>query len=242
MKLFQYWDSPIPPAEVAGWIEGFRTNNPEFEHVLFDEVSAADFILRHYGQRELAVFKACAVPAMQADYIRLCAIDTFGGLYIDADNQSLKPLASLIERAPRSMLLTWMGLINNAFLLFRKPHDPFIRACLALATENVEHRRFKVENTSTGPGVVNAVRAVIDPAAIPEMAAAYNNWMCSEWGFHELIAYARAMIEPDDELVAAFKAATLMHTLDTSPWIGADQPAYKASDRHWVHWKGDIYR
>jgi hypothetical protein len=242
MKLFQFWDQVEPPAEVARWIDGFRTNNPEFEHVLLNEATATGFIEQHYGAREVAAFRACAMPAMQADYVRLCAIDTFGGVYVDADNQSLEPLSGLIERAPHALMLTWTGLINNAFLMFRRPNHPFIQACLALTTENIERRRFKVENTATGPGVVNAVRAVIAPEAIPEMAAAYDNPVCSGWGFLELVEHARALIAPTPELVDAYRAATIMHTLSARPWLGSEQPAYKATPRHWINWEGPIYR
>ena len=242
MKLFQYWDAPTPPDEVAGWIDGFRTQNPEFEHVLLDEAAAIEFIARHYGPRETAAFKACAVPAMQADFIRLCCIDSFGGLYVDADNQSLQPVSGLIDQAPQAMILTWYGLINNAFLMFRRPHDPFIRACLALTVENVEQRRFKTEFTSTGPGVDNAVRAVIDPSSLDEMLALFDGEAMRDWGFRELLDYAHALIRPSAELTEAFGAITFLNTLAAAPWVGAEQPAYKQGDRHWVTWKGDIYR
>ena len=242
MKLFQYWDRPEPPAEVAQWIEGFRTRNPEFEHELFDEASAAAFISQHYGPRELAAFEACARPAMQADYIRLCLLDVHGGVYVDADNQSLEPLSDLISTAPDALMFTWLGMINNGFMMFRKPHDPFVRACLALATENVEARRFRIEFTATGPGVLNAIRALIDPASLDQILAAFDNPLASQWGFPELLEIARASITVTPELTSAYNAITLMHVLTTGRWIGAEQPAYKQTDNHWITWKGDIYR
>lgn len=241
MKLFQYWDSATPPPEVAQWIEGFRVRNPEFDHVLFNAATAIDFIAEHFGPREVAAFQACAVPAMQADYIRLCAIDVHGGVYVDADNQSLGPLSELIERAPHALMFTWVGLVNNGFLMFRRPGDPFIKACLALTTANVEARRFDIEFTSTGPGVFNAVRALVDPAALPEILHAFDNPICASWGFPKLLAYARDLIEPTPELVRSFEAITLINALQAGPWIGADQPAYKAGERHWLNWKGAIY-
>ena len=241
-KLVQYWDGAEPPAEVRQWVDGFRLLNPEYDHTLYDEAGAERFIAQHLGPREVAAFRACAMPAMQADYFRLCAIITHGGLYIDADNQCLRPLASLLDPVPHSLMLTWTGLINNAFMMFRAPGNLFLRACLALATENVEQRRFTVENTSTGPGVVNAVRAVLDPAAIPEMSAAYDNVVCRSWGFTELVEHARNLVEPTPALHEAFSSLSLLHTLATNTWIGANPPAYKATDRHWVNWKGEIYR
>ena len=242
MKLFQYWDGAQPPADVAGWVDGFRTRNPEFEHVLLNEATSLDFITRHYGPREAAAFRACAVPAMQADLIRLCVLDVFGGVYVDADNQSLRPLSELIDRAPRSLAFLWTGLINNGFLMFRRPADPFVRACLALTLDNIEARRFEIEFTATGPGVVNAVRAVADPSCLDTVLAAFDNPVCCSWGLPALVEHARAMIPATPELIEAVASLTLMHALAASPWIGADQPSYKQGDRHWPNWKGAIYR
>ena len=242
MRLFQYWDLPRPPAEVAAWINDFKIRNPEFDHILFDRDAAIKYITAHYGSREVAAFRACAVPAMQADFIRLCAMDVHGGVYVDADNQSLKPLTELVAKAPRAMMFTWMGMINNGFLLFRRPGDCFVRACLKLTIENIEARRFRTEFTSTGPGVLNAIRVLVDPSSADEVLSAFNGSEMGDWGFGELINHARNSIIVSPELVESLRSITLINALAASPWIGADQPAYKQSDRHWMHWKGDIYK
>ena len=242
IKLFQYWNNPVPPPEVAGWIAGFRDRNPDFEHRLFDEESAAGFIRERFGTREEAAFRACAVPAMQADYIRLCALLVHGGVWVDADNQSLRPLAELIARAPRSMVFSYLGLINNGFLWFREPGDAFLRACLALTIENIEARRFTTEFTSTGPGVFNAIRVLLDPASMPEVLKAFGNEVMGSWGFDELLEIARASVAITPTLSEAFNAITVIPAMAGSAWIGADQPEYKKTGIHWLNWTGPIYR
>ncbi len=242
IKLFQYWDRAVPPPEVAGWIQGFRTRNPEFEHVLFDEDSASAFISRWFGAREARAFHACAVPAMQADVIRLCALLVHGGVYVDADNQSVGPLQELIGQAPHALMFTWTGLLNNGFLWFRRPCDPFLHACLSLALENIEQRRFPIEFTATGPGVLNAVRALIEPEALTEILAAFDNPICRRWLFPDLLEHARSTIKITPELTQSYRSTTLMNALAASPWIGAEQPAYKGADRHWLNWEQPIYR
>jgi hypothetical protein len=242
MKLFQFWDGREPPEEVKGWMDGFRDRNPDLDYVRFDADSAAEFIANHYGPREVAAFRACAVPAMQADYIRLCAINIFGGVYVDADNQCLQPLEGLLARAPNALLFTWLGLVNNGFMFFRHAGDAFIRACLALTLENIEARRFNIEFTATGPGVFNAIRALIDPTSLDEITASFDNSVCRPWGFDELLEHARRSVEVTTPLVEAYRAITLLHALAASPWIGADQPAYKKTNVHWINWDRPIYR
>jgi hypothetical protein len=95
--------------------------------------------------------------------------------------------------------------------------------------------------TSTGPGVVNAVRAVLDPAALPAMLADFDNPYTADWGFPELVEHARALVQPAADLADGFREITLMAALAAGPWIGVEQPAYKASERHWLNWKAPIY-
>jgi hypothetical protein len=49
VKLFQYWDSGDPPAEVAGWIDSVRRLNPDLDHRLYDEAAAAAYIAERLG-------------------------------------------------------------------------------------------------------------------------------------------------------------------------------------------------
>ena len=179
---------------------------------------------------------------MQADVIRLCAVLVYGGAYVDADNQSLKPLKELVDQAPHSLIFSWLGLLNNGFLWFKEPNNPFLKACLDLTFENVERRRFKTEFTATGPGVLNAVRILLDPAAEAEVFGAFDNPTCRQWGFPELLQHARSSVKITAELVDAFKALKVMNALAASPWIGAEQPTYKKTSQHWLNWTGPIYR
>jgi mannosyltransferase OCH1-like enzyme len=262
MKLFQYWDTPTPPSEIAQWIDECRERNPEFEHVLLNEATADDFIAKHYGPRELRAFRSCAVPAMQADLIRLCLIDTMGGIYLDADSRCLRPLSELIARAPYALMWTSMGGLNNSFLMFRQPHHVFIRLCLALAVDNIEGRRFKNVPVAAGPGLFTTLRELIDPACAeqrpsPQAMADWESAVSKFFGptlnlevtmeatkaeLVELRELARPLVAHTPDLVSAFRCVTLIDTLETLPWIGTQQPAYKQTDRHWLLWKGDIYR
>ena len=179
---------------------------------------------------------------MQADVIRLCAILVHGGVYVDADNQSLRPLKELIDQAPHSMVFSWTGLLNNGFLWFKEPESPFIQACLKLTLENIEARRFSTEFTATGPGVFNAVRALLDPEGIPEIQAAFDNPVCLSWGLQELLDLAKLSIVITPRLAEAYKALSVINALAASHWIGAEQPSYKLTEQHWLNWNGPIYR
>lgn len=242
MRLYQYWNDPSPPPDVLSDIEGIRSANPELDYQLLNEATAEAFIALHYGSIEVEAFKACGHPAMQADYLRLCLMDSVGGLYLDADLQSGAPLASMLGDVPHGLLSTWNGLVGNGVLMFRQPRHPYIRACLALATDNIANRRFSNVLVATGPGVFNVVQWLIEPRIRPVMEYLVINSDWRLWGWFELLDHARRLIEPTPELCAAFAGLTRMDTATMSAWLVPTQPAYKATDRHWMRWTQDIYR
>ncbi len=242
MKLFQYWDSPSPPDEIAVWIDGFKTNNPDFEHVLVNRDSALALITEHHGPLEVAAFKACAVPAMQADYVRLCLLETFGGVYVDADVQSIEPISGMFRTRSGSMLFIYETLVNNGVMYFPHAGDPFVSACLKLATDNINARRTNAVFTAAGPGVLNALRCILDPSIYDETAATFEqNYIVQSWGFAAIVERAREMIEVTPELLKAFLAIDILKSSDARPWIGVDQPSYKETAVHWTRWVGSIY-
>jgi hypothetical protein len=245
MKLIQFWDRPPIPAEVVAWMDGFRDRNPTFEYEFFDEVRAADFIARHQGARALAAFKAIAVPAMKSDFFRLCAIETWGGAYIDSDHLSLAPLESLLAGETQSIVPIFGEFLNCHFLYFPRPADPFIQACLALSVDNIESRKFTISFMACGPAIYSAVMNVADPTTAAHMLEVYEkNPLMSGWGYAELLERARRLIEPTSQLVAAWRNIKVVSIFELGKWIASESkpPSYKTSAKHWLNWKGSIYK
>jgi hypothetical protein len=234
MKLVQYWDTGSPPDEVAGWIEGFRRHNPQMTHRLHDRDSASWFIGKRIGEREKRAFDACAVPAMQADYFRLCALVAEAGVYSDADFECRRPLDQLLSQAPAALAFVWGTMMTQGFWFVRRRDDPFLRACLKLATENIEQRRFGNVYLSTGPALINAVRIAVDPAWSEMAKVRWPAWP-------RLVAAARESLADPEGVLASIQALTLMHYFAVSKWIGTPKPAYKDTGVHWFGWKGSIY-
>ncbi len=241
MRLYQYWDTLPPPPEVAGWVDGFGRDNPGLKYRLYDRAAASWFIRKNLGERERRAFEACAVPAMQADYFRLCALWKLGGVYVDADFQSLRPLEGLLAQAPQSLMLSWDGHFVTGLMMFRQPGDAFLGACLGLATANIEARALTSAYTATGPGVINAIRVLVDPGSYDEVAKGFDNFFGRGWGFPELMERARRTVVITPEIAGAFQAMTVIHAKKLNGWIGRAAPAYKETERHWLHWRGPIY-
>jgi hypothetical protein len=242
LTLYQYWDTPIPPDEVVERVAGLRAALPGASAVLLNEETAADFVARHCGPREAAAFRACAVPAMQSDYLRLCILDAQGGLYVDADNAAAQPLSAWVDTIPVGMLPIWAGVVGNDTLLVRRPGHPFIRACLQLATENIEHRRFDSVLMVAGPGLFSAMRCAGDAAKEAETSAlvAHSSWNADHW--REQLDRARQIKLTNPGIDEAIRQLTWTPIQELNTWIMTPATAYKAGKLYWLHWQGSLYR
>jgi hypothetical protein len=241
MKLFQYWDTGDPPDEISELIRRLKEQNSNFEHRLYDEETAGAFIASRQGTRHWAAFRSCAVPAMQADYFRLCALHACGGVYVDADMKSTRPLSELLHQFPGDFMASFEDFAMTSLMVFRHPGNLFLQAFLELATRNIEDHKFSSAMIATGPYVGDAIHALVDPTW---HAAAFERQ--DAWGramrFGELLDRARSAIEVTPALVSSFRAITFIPMEEVSAWAGPVWAAYKNSSRHWTNWEGPAYR
>lgn len=84
-RILQFWDQKTIPPDVQNCMASWRSI-PDFDHVLFDEEQAREFIRTEYDARHLDAYDLCNHPAMKADLFRLAYLYRHGGVYIDADD------------------------------------------------------------------------------------------------------------------------------------------------------------
>lgn len=244
MVIVQYWHSEEVPADVAELIGTFRDRNPDLRHLLFHQTDAATFIADHFGERELAAFRSCAVPAMQADYFRYCAVLTLGGVYSDVSFRCLRPLRTLTDTTAGGQLFSkeTQGKVINGFFLFRSPGHPLLRLALEVATSNIELRVAENVNLVTGPWVFSGLWALHGAGsfgAFRQTAASMGLERLAESFISTIGDYSRVSKAFEDVRVAP---------LDTAMgWVGSQpqRPRYKSDDDDWINWrrkKLSIYR
>lgn len=87
-KIIQFWDSSNTiPNDVRHCMKSWRILEPfGYEYLLYDFVSAQEFIKHNLGETYSEAFAKCTHPAMQSDYFRLCYISVNGGFYVDTDD------------------------------------------------------------------------------------------------------------------------------------------------------------
>jgi mannosyltransferase OCH1-like enzyme len=114
-KLFQFWNTERAPDEVEVLMRTWA-DDPAFDYHRFNAETADAFIEANFDGRTLAAYRKCAVPAMQADYFRYCALYVHGGVYVDADTENSKRLPEIFEGRTRGLLMTREDRVANDFL------------------------------------------------------------------------------------------------------------------------------
>jgi mannosyltransferase OCH1-like enzyme len=165
--IVQYWHSGVPPDEVGELMQTWEVAAGEgFAYKRFDDVSALDFIRANYDRRIVEAYTSCGVPAMRADFFRICALLMFPGIYVDADmrrtgvgrrlfflKDKSEPLLPLYERLERGLLFKRDARVANGFIIVKQAQDFLLGAMLAAAVENIEKRCSNNVYLVTGPGI-----------------------------------------------------------------------------------------
>lgn len=260
-SISQYWNAELVPDYVADLFATFRDRNPDLDHRIFSETAVERFIAEQFGARELAAFQACAVPSMQSDYFRYCAVHALGGVYADADYRCLVPLRPLIESCEggevflgpaaytledgRQARRVWSG-----FFAFREPAHPFLRLALEIATANME-ARIAERVWPVGHNVREAIWLTVGPGVFTLML------LMREWGSFDAFIGGLAgsagepfgelyceVIGSFDRIVAACEGVRVSPHTKMTQWVGEPLSAlaYKETDMHWHNVKAAIFR
>ena len=153
--IHQFWDRPDPPADISERMSSWRDQHPGWEHRLWNDDSAADFLAEHFEPEALLCYRAVKLPAMRADLIRLALLARIGGLYVDADMRCREPIDELagakaairIEAGKK----TGKAKLANNFMLASPGHVLFERA-FEKALLNVRGGEFSLHvSRLTGP-------------------------------------------------------------------------------------------
>ena len=79
------------------YAKNWKKLNPEYEIKLYDDELCKKFLLDEYSQLHLDIFNFLKDGPIKADFWRVCILNKYGGLYVDADIKPLVPLHKFIE-------------------------------------------------------------------------------------------------------------------------------------------------
>lgn len=152
--LYQYWDAPEPPPQVAHLMAENRALNPDFAYRLFDDRAARAYLAEKGEMDVLRAYRLATEPAGKADLFRLALLWHEGGVYIDADDRCLKPFSQTISLDRRFIgYQEYFMSVGNNFLAVR-PKEPAIRSALEEAVGAFSGPQGESLWLATGPGAL----------------------------------------------------------------------------------------
>jgi tetratricopeptide (TPR) repeat protein len=150
----QFWDAPEPPPDIADIMQSWRDANPDLTFQLFNDRTARTFLAEHYTPPVLAAYRRAREPAQKADIFRLAFLAAHGGIYADADDRCLQPLATILPANAELVLYQEdHGTLGNNFIAAMPGHPILVRA-LNLAVTAINRGDTDMVWLSTGPALL----------------------------------------------------------------------------------------
>jgi tetratricopeptide (TPR) repeat protein len=160
-RIVQYCNEPRLPAGLAGTMQSWRDQHPDWDYRRFDDEQAREFLSSCQPSGVLSAYQRAADPAQKADLFRLAYLAAEGGFYAEPDDRSLASLVSIVPaHASLVVFQEQYGAIANNFL-GAASGEPMIVKALDRAVQALSRGDHDVSWFSTGPGLLTRVFAQI---------------------------------------------------------------------------------
>ncbi|WP_297444037.1 glycosyltransferase family 32 protein, partial [Acidocella sp.] len=167
--IAQFWDAEEPPEDVARLMASWGGNNPDYDVRCFSLHTAASFLQQSYPAPVLRAFLRPMEPAKRADLFRLAWLYKAGGIYADADDLCLAPLASVLPASADMVLYQEeYGTVGNNFIA-TAPNNPMMKYALDQAVIAINRGDADILWLATGPGLLTRALAqqIYTQGAVP---------------------------------------------------------------------------
>lgn len=141
LKIYQTWYTKDLPPKMKERVEILKSQNPRFEHHLFDDNDCREFIKDNFDIAVLNAYDTLIPGAYKADLWRLCVLYINGGIYMDIKLKCINgfKLIELTESEhyvkDRHLPLT----IYNALMVCQK-NNPFLWKAIYKIVFNVQNK------------------------------------------------------------------------------------------------------
>ena len=157
--IMQFWDRAVIPEGIGELMASWRARNPDHDHQIFDDARARAWLETHYPPEVLLAYRRSREAAQKSDIFRLAWLARQGGIYADADDRCLRPLATILPAGARLVLSQEvLGTAGNNFIAVTPGH-PVIELALVLAVNAVNRGDNDGVWYSTGPALLTRALA-----------------------------------------------------------------------------------
>lgn len=148
------------------WIRDY----PDWEYMFWDNNSMNEFILNYYPQF-WTIYNDYPYNIQRWDAIRYLILDTFGGMYVDFDYESIKPMNDLLfdkyccfsSEPPGHFHVVNSCIYFNNALMLSIPEHPFIKKIISKVFSYEKDKKYDVNDkftyvmSTTGPKMLTGL-------------------------------------------------------------------------------------
>jgi mannosyltransferase OCH1-like enzyme len=143
LVIYQTWYTKNLPPVMKNTVNRLISDNPRFQHVLYDDNECREFIQQNFDQVVVDAFDSLIPGAYKADLWRYCILYKNGGIYIDIKYQCIDgfSLFQLTDKEYFVRDIEWENKrgIYNA-LMVCQPGNQKCWDCIQQIVENVKNR------------------------------------------------------------------------------------------------------
>lgn len=147
--IHHIWVGPPMPAVLQGYVASWKRNHPDWEFRFWDDDSMFTLTNQHLYDRAEEITPE-NIGQFRADLARYEILYRHGGVYVDCDFESLKPIDSLLHRP---LLAAWedTGVFIGNAILGAEPEHPLLQRLIEAIPTRVEAHPGWRPNRLTGP-------------------------------------------------------------------------------------------
>ena len=155
LNIYQTWHTKELPSKMLQTCNLIKSENPEFNHYLYDDNDCREFIKANFEIDVLNAYDNLIPGAYRADLWRYCILYKNGGIYLDIKFKCANSF-KLIELTDREYFVQDRNPIDiyNA-LLVTKPGNEIMLKCINKIVENVNNKYYGSNSLEpTGPHMI----------------------------------------------------------------------------------------
>ena len=155
LNIYQTWHTKELPSKMLETCNLIKSENPEFNHYLYDDNNCREFIKENFEIDVLNAYDNLIPGAYRADLWRYCILYKNGGIYLDIKFKCANGF-KLIELTDREYFVQDRNPIDiyNA-LLVTKPGNEIMLKCINKIVENVNNKYYGSNSLEpTGPHMI----------------------------------------------------------------------------------------
>lgn len=162
-KIWQTWVTKTLPPMMELTVQNLKTQNPEFEHYLFDDSDCENYIFNNFDIEVYNTYKYLIPGAFKADLWRYCILYKEGGIYLDIKFKSVGKFKLInllndehfvLDRSSERLWLPDNPGIYNALLVCR-PENRLMLNCIKHIVYQTKNNFYSYNTLYiSGPGLI----------------------------------------------------------------------------------------